>query len=642
MSSSRSPERPILPDEVRDLIESPPFCESDALGKQCLMTQILEASLDGICFTDEDTELIVACNSAMVELVERTRADLVGSLRSTLFHSTNPDAGTTGHIVERRVATSSGDAKDVEVKATNLVMRGRRVTLEEFRDITTRKRTEEALTKSNDRYAKLIDQVPGALYQFERTPDGRVRLPFASPQFAKSFGVPPQDVLENADAIFQAILPEDLPAILASIDASASAMGVWSHEFRVTIPGEGVQWRHAHSFPEQLPDGGVMWHGFVTDITERKLVEETLRKSEEALRQTFELSPVSIATVGLDRRLVLSNHAFARFLGYEEEEMRDKTIDEITHPEDRHIGKGEMMAMMRGEIERATVEKRYVRKDGEIVWGEVSISLIRDRQGVPLHFLPVIQDVTKRKNAERDLELAWDKTLEGWVTALDMRDNETKGHSERVMSMAIELGTALGISGQELIALKRGALLHDIGKMAIPDHILKSQKVFRKDDSMTQEEAEQWAEMQSHTLRGYHMIREISYLEGSLDIPLRHHERWDGSGYPGHIDLSTGKPLPGCTDARGNAHGLAGEEIPLVARIFAVCDVWDGLRSTRPYRKAWTKEQVIEHLISRRGTHLDARIVDLFLKSRAYEEVDAMRDAALAAALAAAQHPPVG
>jgi HD-GYP domain-containing protein (c-di-GMP phosphodiesterase class II) len=187
----------------------------------------------------------------------------------------------------------------------------------------------------------------------------------------------------------------------------------------------------------------------------------------------------------------------------------------------------------------------------------------------------------QRSNTE--LLSAYDTTLEGWSAALDLRDKETEGHSQRVMEKTLQLAQAVGVSEGELEQMRRGALLHDIGKMGIPDAILL------KPGQLTDDE---WGLMRQHPRYAYELLSPIAYLRPALDIPYCHHERWDGSGYP---------------------RQLKGEAIPLAARIFAVVDVWDALRSDRPYRAGWPDDQVLAYLRDQAGQHFDPRIVTAFL-----------------------------
>jgi putative nucleotidyltransferase with HDIG domain len=187
------------------------------------------------------------------------------------------------------------------------------------------------------------------------------------------------------------------------------------------------------------------------------------------------------------------------------------------------------------------------------------------------------------RRSNEELWLAYDETIEGWVKALDLRDKETEGHSLRVTQVCVDLAKAMGIADEELTHIRRGALLHDIGKLGVPDHILL------KPGKLTDEE---WVIMRGHPQFAYDMLAPIAYLRPAISIPYHHHEKWDGSGYP---------------------RGLKGEEIPLDARVFAVVDVWDALSNDRPYRKAWDKERILAYIQEQCGSHFDPRVVEVFL-----------------------------
>ena len=187
------------------------------------------------------------------------------------------------------------------------------------------------------------------------------------------------------------------------------------------------------------------------------------------------------------------------------------------------------------------------------------------------------------RRSASELELAYDATLEGWSKALDLRDKHAEGHAQRVAQMTDQLAVAMGIKETERTGLRRGALLHDIGKLGIPDRILL------KPGPLTGEE---WTIMREHPTVAVELLSPISYLRPALDIPHYHHEKWDGSGYPA---------------------GLRGAEIPLAARLFAVVDVFDALTSDRPYRRAWSKDQALDHIRAESGRHFDPSVVDAFL-----------------------------
>lgn len=189
-------------------------------------------------------------------------------------------------------------------------------------------------------------------------------------------------------------------------------------------------------------------------------------------------------------------------------------------------------------------------------------------------------DNLQRMSAE--LIRSYDSTLEGWVQALDLRDNETQGHTQRVTEMTQQLAIEMGLSEEELVHIQRGSLLHDIGKMGIPDNIL------HKPAKLTREE---WLVMQEHPVLANKMLSNIPFLRPALDIPYSHHEKWDGSGYP---------------------LGLSGEQIPLAARIFSIVDVYDALKSDRPYSKAWSKSKIWKYLGEQSGIHFDPKVYEQF------------------------------
>jgi putative nucleotidyltransferase with HDIG domain len=188
--------------------------------------------------------------------------------------------------------------------------------------------------------------------------------------------------------------------------------------------------------------------------------------------------------------------------------------------------------------------------------------------------------------SNKELQDAYKATLEGWVQALDMRDKETEGHTQRVTILTLRLAESMGVTGEQLTHIRRGALLHDIGKMAIPDSILL------KPGPLTNEEREV---IQRHPVYAYEMLRRIDFLLPAIDIPRYHHEKWDGTGYP---------------------DGLQGEDIPFAARIFPVIDVYDALVSDRPYRRALPSNEVREHIRADAGKHFDPQVVEAFMQMK--------------------------
>ena len=183
-----------------------------------------------------------------------------------------------------------------------------------------------------------------------------------------------------------------------------------------------------------------------------------------------------------------------------------------------------------------------------------------------------------------DATRIYDETIEGWAKALELRDKESKGHAQRVTSMTVELAKRVGVEDKEMVDIRRGAQLHDIGKIAIPDNILF------KPGELTEEE---WEVMRKHPMYAFELLSPVTYLQKCVDIPYCHHEHWDGSGYP---------------------RGLIGPQIPLAARLFTIIDVWDALSTDRCYRAGWQTEAVKKYIAEQSGRLFDPQIVDIFLE----------------------------
>jgi putative nucleotidyltransferase with HDIG domain len=230
------------------------------------------------------------------------------------------------------------------------------------------------------------------------------------------------------------------------------------------------------------------------------------------------------------------------------------------------------------------------RKDGSLYDEEQTITPVHDHSGMIIRFIAIKQDISERRRHDKALQeanealaKAYDATITGWSQALDLRDKETNGHSLRVTTLTVQLARAMGIAEGEIEHIRRGALLHDIGKMGVPDAILL------KPGPLTNAE---WEQMRMHPVYSYNLLHQIDFLTPALAIPVSHHERWDGKGYPG---------------------GLRGEQIPFPARIFAVVDVWDALTNDRPYRSAWPLHKARAYLAEQAGVHFDPAVVAVFL-----------------------------
>ena len=323
---------------------------------------------------------------------------------------------------------------------------------------------------------------------------------------------------------------------------------------------------------------------------ERIRMQKALLESESQFRLLAENASDMISRHTVDGVFLYISPACETILGYKPEELVGNQSFELIHPDDVPVIT-RLLQEYSGDQRTTTISYRAKHKNQHFIWLETSARPITDRRtDAIIEFQATSRDITERKNAEKDLQdahdnlrEAYERTIEGWVRALDLRDRETEGHTQRVTELTLKVARRLGFSDEDLVHIRRGALLHDMGKMAIPDEILQKPGPLN---------AAEWEKMHRHPEYAREMLSPIAYLHAALDIPFSHHERWDGSGYP---------------------RGLKGTDIPLIARLFAVVDVWDALSTDRPYRKRLPRQEVISYLKEKSGHLFDPELIPVFL-----------------------------
>jgi PAS domain S-box-containing protein/putative nucleotidyltransferase with HDIG domain len=336
---------------------------------------------------------------------------------------------------------------------------------------------------------------------------------------------------------------------------------------------------------------------------EHALAQKALRDREadtqrqiRLLSSAVEQSTEGILVTDIRGNILFINQSCAAMHGYAQEELFNEPIASLFAAHQRQL----LDLAHKKVIETGEFNGEFPRlqKDGDTFPSQTHISILRDPQHNPIGMVHSIRDITERKHAEqqiqnllRDLQHsnaeladAYDATLAGWVRFLDLRDQPTEGHTQRVTELTLKLAQRVGIHNGLLVHVRRGALLHDIGKMGIPDSIL--QKPGPLNDA-------EWQIMRMHPVYAYQILSPIEFLQPALEIPHHHHERWDGKGYP---------------------DGLARDQIPLTARIFSIVDVYDALNSDRPYRKAWPLEQTLDHIAQGASSQFDPDITRAFLE----------------------------
>jgi PAS domain S-box-containing protein len=315
-----------------------------------------------------------------------------------------------------------------------------------------------------------------------------------------------------------------------------------------------------------------------------------LNEERAKFEQLVKFSPDGIVILNAQGEILMANPAFMHMTGtILENQVNSQRIEAFLDPTDGvqiHLKLAEMFS---GRLETLRLESTLRQSEGKRIPIETHASLTQWEDGQAAQL--IMHDITNRKQSEEklhqaheELKTAYNATIEGWALTLELRDIETSGHSRRVTDYAMKLAQLMGFKDEALNDFYRGATLHDIGKIGIPDSILL------KPDRLTETEMNL---MRQHTQYAFKVLSNVGFTGPVVDIPHYHHEKWDGSGYP---------------------QGLKGEEIPLSARIFAIVDVWDALSSDRPYRPAWSNDKVLGYLYDESGKHFDPEVVQTFLE----------------------------
>ncbi len=451
------------------------------------------------------------------------------------------------------------------------------------RTLSLAQKMTSALRKSEEKYRFLTENISDVIW----TVDLEGNLTYMSPAIEKITGFTPEEAMGMS--MIEYIVQEDYDTLMARLAEELTKppeerthtkfMEVrYKTKDNRLVPVElSVSWL----LDEQGNIIGVQ--GSSRDITERKQLEEQIAKSRKMYQSVVDTQQEMINRYMPDATLTFVNDAYCRNYGKNRQEMLGHKFLEFTPPE-LHDEILELINSLTPDKPSIMHEHYVLLPDGSIRWQEWTEQALFTEKGEIKEFQGVGRDITERVQAEDELLRAYDATIEGWAYALDLRDEETEGHSQRVTAMTLRIAGMMGMKDEELAHVRRGALLHDIGKMGIPDDILL------KPGQLTDDE---WEIMSKHPVYAFEMLSPIAYLRPALDIPYCHHEKFDGSGYP---------------------RGLTGEKIPLAARIFAVVDVFDALTSDRPYRKAWSREEALEQIRKESGAHFDPQVVEVFLK----------------------------
>ena len=597
---------------------------------------------DGIVIADAETGSILDVNQRIEELTGRPADDLIGKHIAELHPDRDRDrcrklfqeAGEQESTIRGDLCVLHRGGEDidipVEISASIVEINGKKIIQGIFRDITRRRAAEEAERKEKERAERYLDVAGVMIRVLDRT--GNVIL--INRKGREILGYEEEEIVGKN--WFDVFVPErsgsEIRMVFNGLINGDLGPAEYYENPVVTRSGEErlIAWHNSLLRDDAGQVIATLSSG--EDITDRKKAEEQAQyrlkrlsalhaidmiiSSSLDLRETLrEFLDLVITQLPVDAAdiLLLNPHTqtleYAAMQGFRNAHIMHSRLrlgEGIAGQaalEHRSIGIPNLLAPDSGFLRAPLLEG-----EGFVAYYAVPLvakgrvtgvlevlhrsPLVYDEEGVgylealaaqaaiAIDNATLFQDL-QRSNAE--LVLAYDTTIEGWARALELRDQETEGHTQRAAEMTLRLAQAMGMQEGELVHVHRGALLHDIGKMSIPDSILL------KTGPLTEEE---WAIMRRHPIYAFELLSPISYLRPALDIPYCHHERWDGAGYP---------------------RGLKGEHIPLAARIFALADTWDALYSERRYHPAWPEDRVREHIRSLAGTQLDPKVVEVFL-----------------------------
>jgi PAS domain S-box-containing protein/putative nucleotidyltransferase with HDIG domain len=602
--------------------------------------QLMDESHDAIYLIDLETGRYIDFNRnahaslgySREELLQMTVLDVAQHLPNMEIWNQRVEEirASDGLIFETIYRHKDGSLFPVEVSARMLEYGGKTIMLGVVRDIRERKQTEESVRKSEQvlREAESLGHtgsweqnlVTGEMFNTEQN----LRLFFGNDHNKEA----------DFEGFAEAVHADDRDYVIQRRVQLLNERGPGDIEFRVVWPDGSVHVIFGRSTVVYDDLGrAIRVYGTNVDITERKQAElqiqqqlarlTALREIDRAIVSTTDvrlslgiLLSQTLALLGIDAADILLLNRILSVLEYSEgtgfrtaqAERRDVRVGDgfagkaalsrnTVHVRDlsREPLDASFAALVRAEgfVEYVcipllakgrllgvleTYQRNRVGRDAE--WID-TLELLAGQAAIAIDNAQTFEGL-ERSNME--LIMAYDSTIAGWSRAMDLRDKETEGHTQRVTELTIKLAQRLGISNEEQVQMRRGALLHDIGKLGVPDSILL------KPGTLTDDE---WVIMKRHTEYAHAMLSSIIYLRPAIDIPYSHHEKWDGTGYP---------------------RGLQGEQIPLPARIFSVVDVWDALTSDRPYRPAWSRDKTLEYIREGSGKYFDPGVVQAFLQ----------------------------
>jgi PAS domain S-box-containing protein/putative nucleotidyltransferase with HDIG domain len=602
--------------------------EQALLSSQRRSELLIEASTDGI-FLEALNGKILDCNEVAAKMYGYTHDEMVNlfvrDLVSPDFLLNKPDY-IQWELEHGDIATDvpnirkDGTIFPVEISTRLAVIDSETYAVAYVRDITERKKAEQAIIESEEKFRSLAQTTAAGIFIHMGGP-----FAYVNPMWVGITGYTEPELLKMH---FMDIIAPDSHDMVEEIfnHRIQNDPFVRRYESEILTKTGQVKW-------VDITTSGIVYQGVdaiigtAVDITDRKQKErelEMVAKISESLRVAMtrdevrptvlreitgflDINGAVLSTIETGKDLKILDRATGCFAPADMTQLKvsdgltghiiatgkSYVNNDATH--DPYFTFPELLSNLssiagvplitKGEtIGALLIGSTHIFTDNELRL----LKTIGDMTASAIHRADLYEQTSAQAH---ELKTAYNATLEGWAHALELRDKETQGHSLRIANMTIKLAKRMGYNDQDLENVRRGALLHDIGKMGVPDTVLL------KPGNLTEEE---WILMRKHPDYAREMLIDLPYFKDALDIPYCHHEWWDGTGYP---------------------RGLKGTDIPLIARIFAIVDAWDALISDRPYRKAWLKRDALSHIIDQSGNHFDPDVVNAFVQMLREEKV---------------------
>ncbi|MCX6560719.1 MAG: PAS domain S-box protein [Candidatus Aminicenantes bacterium] len=445
-------------------------------------------------------------------------------------------------------------------------------------DLEIAKRQFETLA---ERYRLSFENVSDVIYMI----DTDLVVQSISPSVEKMLGFQPQDFIGRQVADLKNVFtPESFAKAILEIGLILNGETVAGAIYEFVAKDGAVKIGEVSGSPVRHEGKIVGMIAVARDVSDRKRAEDQLRQSEARFRSYFELPLIGIAITSPEKGWIEVNDRLTAMLGYSRPELNEMAWSDLTHPEDLAVDVDQFNRVLAGEIESYMIDKRFIRKSGEVLWTSLAAGCVRKQDGTVDYFVALVSDITDRMKSSERLRKSLHATVHAIAVTVETKDPYTAGHQRRVADLAGSIAVEMGLSGDQIEGIRMAAVIHDIGKISVPTEILSSPRKLS---------AAEFSLIKTHVGSGYEILKDVEFPWPIARMVLEHHERIDGSGYP---------------------EGLTRDEILIESRVIAVADVVEAMASNRPYRPSVGIDFALEEITKNKAVFYDPEVVDACLR----------------------------